>query len=103
MIRRPPRSTRVRSSAASDVYKRQQHDTFGLTHQRGQQVLGGDLGVVLLARERLGGADGLARLAGETVGFERHVTYLGCTTVKLDNIVINFRIPIRGSTAPDLS
>ncbi|WP_460379543.1 hypothetical protein, partial [Staphylococcus aureus] len=25
MIRRPPRSTRVRSSAASDVYKRQQH------------------------------------------------------------------------------
>ncbi|WP_460379521.1 hypothetical protein, partial [Staphylococcus aureus] len=27
MIRRPPRSTRVRSSAASDVYKRQ------LTHQ----------------------------------------------------------------------
>src|SRR5665811_1809429 len=29
MIRRPPRSTRVRSSAASDVYKRQQLD--GLT------------------------------------------------------------------------
>src|SRR5665811_2399889 len=26
MIRRPPRSTRVRSSAASDVYKRQVHD-----------------------------------------------------------------------------
>src|SRR5665811_2417660 len=26
MIRRPPRSTRVRSSAASDVYKRQFHD-----------------------------------------------------------------------------
>src|SRR5665811_2599245 len=25
MIRRPPRSTRVRSSAASDVYKRQLH------------------------------------------------------------------------------
>src|SRR5665811_1448558 len=25
MIRRPPRSTRVRSSAASDVYKRQRH------------------------------------------------------------------------------
>src|SRR5665811_2619629 len=25
MIRRPPRSTRVRSSAASDVYKRQVH------------------------------------------------------------------------------
>src|SRR5665811_2209754 len=33
MIRRPPRSTRVRSSAASDVYKRQQlhvdHDPVG--------------------------------------------------------------------------
>src|SRR5665811_2496757 len=26
MIRRPPRSTRVRSSAASDVYKRQPYD-----------------------------------------------------------------------------
>src|SRR5665811_200476 len=26
MIRRPPRSTRVRSSAASDVYKRQSHN-----------------------------------------------------------------------------
>src|SRR5665811_468810 len=26
MIRRPPRSTRVRSSAASDVYKRQLHE-----------------------------------------------------------------------------
>src|SRR5665811_1025995 len=29
MIRRPPRSTRVRSSAASDVYKRQAHAGFG--------------------------------------------------------------------------
>ena len=28
MIRRPPRSTRVRSSAASDVYKRQDHPHF---------------------------------------------------------------------------
>ena len=28
MIRRPPRSTRVRSSAASDVYKRQVTDSF---------------------------------------------------------------------------
>src|SRR5665811_2613134 len=30
MIRRPPRSTRVRSSAASDVYKRQGWDCHGL-------------------------------------------------------------------------
>src|SRR5665811_2459684 len=29
MIRRPPRSTRVRSSAASDVYKRQAMDKRG--------------------------------------------------------------------------
>src|SRR5665811_2636920 len=29
MIRRPPRSTRVRSSAASDVYKRQAQQTLG--------------------------------------------------------------------------
>src|SRR5665811_2587807 len=29
MIRPPPRSTRVRSSAASDVYKRQRRDTVG--------------------------------------------------------------------------
>src|SRR5665811_965906 len=29
MIRRPPRSTRVRSSAASDVYKRQPYDFNG--------------------------------------------------------------------------
>ena len=31
MIRRPPRSTRVRSSAASDVYKRQVRDIARLT------------------------------------------------------------------------
>src|SRR5665811_1304614 len=29
MIRRPPRSTRVRSSAASDVYKRQKFGCYG--------------------------------------------------------------------------
>src|SRR5665811_2592399 len=32
MIRRPPRSTRVRSSAASDVYKRQVH-CRGIVHR----------------------------------------------------------------------
>ena len=40
MIRRPPRSTLDRSSAASDVYKRQDHDDGGV----GQvEVLLGDL------------------------------------------------------------
>src|SRR5665811_1253560 len=40
MIRRPPRSTRVRSSAASDVYKRQGEDAQGT---------GGDADVGLVA------------------------------------------------------
>src|SRR5665254_22464 len=35
MIRRPPRSTRVRSSAASDVYKRQ---VYGVTRERIRQI-----------------------------------------------------------------
>ena len=30
MIRRPPRSTQSRSSAASDVYKRQENNDYGL-------------------------------------------------------------------------
>src|SRR5665811_55025 len=36
MIRRPPRSTRVRSSAASDVYKRQHHALFSRCAARPQ-------------------------------------------------------------------
>src|SRR5665811_697925 len=43
MIRRPPRSTRVRSSAASDVYKRQESGT-------GTRTV---VGVVSVTRERL--------------------------------------------------
>src|SRR5450756_3224071 len=47
MIRRPPRSTQSRSSAASDVYKRQHHtrllDGPGLD-QRLRRFLAGDLG-----------------------------------------------------------
>src|SRR5665811_1874572 len=38
MIRRPPRSTRVRSSAASDVYKRQ--DRIGETEKRNEPPCG---------------------------------------------------------------
>src|SRR5680860_1720529 len=40
MIRRPPRSTQSRSSAASDVYKRQHiHRCFGcLEHRREQEI-----------------------------------------------------------------
>eukprot|EP00657_Telonema_sp_P-1_P002360 TRINITY_DN154_c0_g1_i9.p1 TRINITY_DN154_c0_g1~~TRINITY_DN154_c0_g1_i9.p1 ORF type:complete len:107 (-),score=47.31 TRINITY_DN154_c0_g1_i9:95-415(-) len=32
MIRRPPRSTQSRSSAASDVYKRQASESLGIPH-----------------------------------------------------------------------
>ena len=35
MIRRPPRSTRVRSSAASDVYKRQTLNVVGIGFRKG--------------------------------------------------------------------
>ena len=36
MIRRPPRSTQSRSSAASDVYKRQAQGQVGLANQRAE-------------------------------------------------------------------
>ena len=43
MIRRPPRSTQSRSSAASDVYKRQGKDETGdTTFCRGTQTAGDD-------------------------------------------------------------
>src|SRR5665648_31962 len=55
MIRRPPRSTLSSSSAASDVYKRQEQDARGdafvLGHEAKKDVLGAD--VVVAQRERL--------------------------------------------------
>src|SRR5665811_1386443 len=44
MIRRPPRSTRVRSSAASDVYKRQAEGSRGVS---GGPAQGGDVGATM--------------------------------------------------------
>ena len=41
-----------------------------------EQVLRADLGVVLITRQSLGGADGLLALAGELVGVERHAENL---------------------------
>ena len=38
MIRRPPRSTQSRSSAASDVYKRQLEDLFESQELKNRQV-----------------------------------------------------------------
>src|SRR5450756_216315 len=43
MIRRPPRSTQSRSSAASDVYKRQTVLLIFEDIQHGHQVFGGDI------------------------------------------------------------
>ena len=67
------------STAVADRLRRdahpledRQHHALGLADQRREQVLGRDLGVVALARERLGGTQGLAGLAGELVGIERH-------------------------------
>src|SRR5665811_1064843 len=48
MRRRPPRSTRVRSSAASDVYKRQ-HDIQAGNGTKGGQVLDGLMGRSVLS------------------------------------------------------
>src|SRR5665811_834394 len=65
MIRRPPRSTRVRSSAASDVYKRQEVDAVDLAPA---VLLGAEqLEAVFLLlpggqREQIG-ADAIARMA----------------------------------------
>ena len=69
-----------------------QHDALGLAGERGEQVLGGDLRVVELAGEGLGGAQRLARLAGQLVGVERHGATSGCdgTVPKVDNIAIKF-------------
>ena len=44
--------------------------------ERVEQVLRSHLAVVLVAREGLGGTDGLLALAGELVGVERHVSNL---------------------------
>src|SRR5680860_1904078 len=69
MIRRPPRSTQSRSSAASDVYKRQVRDR---ALARGPGCLGQALG---LNREHDGvdllGSDHLSLRAGEPIERER--------------------------------
>ena len=62
----------------ADPLEDRQHHALGLAHEGREQVLGRHLGVVGLARERLGGAEGLAGLAGQLVGVERHAfTFAG--------------------------
>src|SRR5680860_998209 len=68
MIRRPPRSTQSRSSAASDVYKRQGEGVyadvvFGPVEHRG---VGDDVGVFHLPERAFG--FGLGAVAGDDVG-----------------------------------
>ena len=73
MIRRPPRSTLDRSSAASDVYKRQVDAGAGrihhlaLQHRRGAHADLDDLKPAL--NIALGIRDGLAMLAADPVSY----------------------------------
>src|SRR5680860_244960 len=55
MIRRPPRSTQSRSSAASDVYKRQNEDCSGLEVRRQ------DLWILHITRSAGGAGNSLPR------------------------------------------
>src|SRR5665809_43631 len=72
MIRRPPRSTQSRSSAASDVYKRQVRqgpdpDLGGCTHARGGALHGGRGGHLLGRSPALGSARGAGGSGGAGV------------------------------------
>src|SRR5665809_87388 len=65
MIRRPPRSTQSRSSAASDVYKRQLEDLAPCIH--------GDLLTEIASSHRRGNLSDVADLAREVRSHEVHV------------------------------
>src|SRR5450756_3239739 len=56
MIRRPPRSTQSRSSAASDVYKRQEINVpikiAGVRIHPGDWAVGDDDGVIIIPKAR---------------------------------------------------
>src|SRR5450756_2660065 len=70
MIRRPPRSTQSRSSAASDVYKRQiqdpvSHDALGQEWQRVHAAIGGE------ERDRIGGGPEAGPRLGDVIGDEK--------------------------------
>ncbi len=75
----------------ADALEHGQHHALGLRHEGGEQVLGRDLGVVALPRERLGGTQRFARLVRQLVGVERHTTTSESAMVsKVDNNAINF-------------
>src|SRR5665811_792611 len=62
MRRRPPRSTRVRSSAASDVYKRQEQqrvqEALILQHERGKLVGDREDDMEVAERQQVAGSGG---------------------------------------------
>ena len=62
-----------RADVDADALEHAGDDALGLVEQRAQQVLGRDLGVARVARQRLRGAERLLGLAGELVRVECHV------------------------------
>src|SRR5680860_183977 len=70
MIRRPPRSTQSRSSAASDVYKRQLEDLVISAHNQSLQMqLGGDPHAEFHIKGVMMGLEGAS---GGTAGHRMH-------------------------------
>ena len=78
MIRRPPRSTRVRSSAASDVYKRQGVDRSTTVHRH---IPPGHFSAHLCPRTSHAGLSASARATGPHREFNK---YLGAPKTQPD-------------------
>src|SRR5450756_3104010 len=116
MIRRPPRSTQSRSSAASDVYKRQVYATIVssllidaivpythgfhvdmlLSAVYAGVVMGIGIGIIFRFFGSTGGTDLLAQLLSERIGLS-----FGTTLLIIDTIIIAFSgIAFRSVTIP---
>ena len=69
-----------------------EHHALGLAHERGEEMLRRDLGVVAVTGQRLAGGQRLLGLAGESVGVERHGSgHLGVNGyAKVDNLALRF-------------
>src|SRR5665811_364153 len=82
MIRRPPRSTRVRSSAASDVYKRQILPRFTELVTRHQGEVSNDLALTPLVKR------GLTALAGKAC--KRIIAWSECSAAMQRDLLAFF-------------